>query len=95
MIKNIVMKIISVIGLFFSAVFYVLFCQKKDENRLLKEEYEKAKKEAETQQKINEATAAGITAVNEEKKENEEKIQLAHSGNHLSNFNAGLDLLSK
>lgn len=33
--------------------------------------------------------------VNEEKKENEEKIHTAHSGNHLSNANAVLDLLRK
>lgn len=95
MIKEKILGFISAIGLFLSAVFYVLFKQKKEESRAIREAYERTKQETETQQKINEATAAAISAVNEEKKENEEKIKLAHSGNHLSNFNAGLDLLSK
>ena len=72
------------IGAFFSAVFYVLFKQAKEEraeqeDRALKAEFD-----------------AAIAQKNAElKKEDEELAQKNHSGNELDNFNAGLNRLRK
>ena len=85
MIKKI-LAVLAGIGAFFSAVFYVLFKQAKDEQkqRELVARAEKAE---------NEAAVARKNA--ELKKEDEELAQKNHSGNKLDNFNAGLDRLRK
>ena len=79
-----ILAVLAAIGAFFSAVFYVLFKQAKDEraeqeDRALKAEFD-----------------AAIAQKNAElKKEDEELAQKNHSGNQLDNFNAGLDRLRK
>ena len=83
MIKKILAALAG-IGAFFSAVFYVLFKQAKDEQLLLKDKALKAECDAAIARKIAEL-----------KKEDEELAQKSHSGNQLDNFNAGLDRLRK
>ena len=85
MIKKI-LAILAGIGGFFSAVFYVLFKQAKDEQKrdALEARAEKAEQ------------AAAIAQKNAElKKEDEALVQKSHSGAKLDNFNAGLDRLRK
>ncbi len=85
MIKKI-LAALAAIGAFFSAVFYVLFKQAKDEQKRQQVEAKAEKAEA----------AAAVARGNAElKKEDEELAQKNHSGNHLDNFNAGLDRLRK
>ena len=85
MIKKL-LAILAGIGAFFSAVFYVLFKQAKDEQK--RDALEARAEEAEE--------AAAIAQKNAElKKEDEELAQKSHSGNQLDNFNAGLDRLRK
>lgn len=89
-------KIIAVVGFIISvisAVFYVLFCQKKEEK--LKADLEQEKKEKENLQHFSGNVIEAINANVDNKVENEEEVQFAHSGNHLSNFFAGLNLLRK
>ena len=85
MIKKL-LAILAGIGAFFSAVFYVLFKQAKDEQKLdaLEARAEEAEKAAAVAQKNAEL-----------KKEDKELAQKSHSGNQLDNFNAGLDRLRK
>ena len=77
---------LAFIGSIFSAIFYVLFKQAKDEQKrdALEARAEKAEQ------------AAAIAQKNAElKKEDEKLAQKNHSGNKLDNFNAGLDRLRK
>ena len=85
MIKKL-LAILAGIGAFFSAVFYVLFKQAKDEQKL--DALEARAEEAEKAAAIAQKNAAL-------KKEDEELAQKSHSGNQLDNFNAGLDRLHK
>jgi hypothetical protein len=87
MLKKI-LAILAAVGAFFSAIFYVLFQQKKDENKALNEKFEDM---ANNLDAITEADKA----TNEVKKENEEIKQKINSGNTLDSFNACNDLLSK
>jgi hypothetical protein len=87
MLKKI-LAILAAVGAFFSAIFYVLFQQKKDENKALNEKFEDM---ANNLDAITEADKAA----NEVKKENEEIKQKINSGNTLDSFNACNDLLSK
>jgi hypothetical protein len=87
MLKKI-LAILAAVGAFFSAIFYVLFQQKKDENKALNEKFENM---ANNLDAITEADKAA----NEVKKENEELKQKINSGNTLDSFNACNDLLSK
>ena len=85
MIKKL-LAILAGIGAFFSAIFYVLFKQAKDEQKrdALEARAEKAEQ------------AAAIAQKNAElKKEDEALVQKSHSGAKLDNFNAGLDRLRK
>ena len=85
MIKKL-LAILAGIGAFFSAVFYVLFKQAKDEQK--RDQLEARAEQAEQ--------AAAIAQKNAElRKEDEELAQKSHSGNQLDNFNAGLDRLRK
>lgn len=83
-----------------SAIFYVLFQQKKNEDHIQKEAELKAEVEkyVEICKKVEQTEqfekAAEEIKVEEEKKVEEEFKEVA-SGNKLSNFNAGLDLLRK
>lgn len=81
MIKKI-LAVLAGIGAFFSAVFYVLFKQAKEE-KLLQED-----------RAIKAEIVAAIAQKNTElKKEDEELAQKSHSGNKLDNFNAGISRL--
>ena len=85
MIKKI-LAVLAGIGAFFSAVFYVLFKQAKDEQK--QQELEIRAEQAESQVAVARKNA-------ELKKEDGELAQKSHSGNELDNFNAGLDRLRK
>jgi len=87
MIKKI-LAILAAIGTFFSAIFFVLFKQANEEK--------KAEREKSKNLNTNlEAVKAGDKAEKELKKENEELIEQAHSGNNIDTFNACNSLLSK
>jgi hypothetical protein len=76
------------IGAFFSAIFFVLFQQKKEENKAINEKFDDMKDNLD-------ALTEADKAENEVRKENEELKQKAHGGNNLDAFNACNDLLSK
>ena len=85
MIKKL-LAILAGIGAFFSAVFYVLFKQAKDEQKI---------QQAEAAAERAQAEAAVAKKQTELKKEDETLAQKSHSGAKLDNFNAGLDRLRK
>ena len=87
MLKKI-LAVLAAIGAAFSAIFYVLFQQKKDENKAINEKFDDMKNNLD-------ALAEGEKAEKELKKQNEELKEKAHSGNNLDAFNACNDLLSK
>ena len=76
------------LGAAFSAVFFVLFKEAREQRKL-------EEKENKNLNDNIEALKAGEKAANEVKKENEELKQKAHSGNTLDSFNACNELLSK
>ena len=87
MLKKI-LAVLAGIGAALSAIFYVLFQQKKDENKAINKKFDDmsanldALKEAEKAEK-------------EVKKQNEELKEKINSGNTLNSFNACNELLSK
>lgn len=85
---NKIMKILAAIGSLFSAIFFVLFKQAKEER---KNEAEKNKELI----KNMDALQYSEYIKNEVKKQNEELIEKAHGNNTLDAFNACNDLLSK
>ena len=87
MLKKI-LAVVAGIASFFAAIFYVLFQQKKDENKKINEKFDDMKNNLD-------ALAEGEKAEKELKKQNEELKEKAHSGNNLDAFNACNDLLSK
>lgn len=95
MIKDKILAILSGIGALFTAIFYVLFQQKKYENEKLKKESQTKTDTVEEQRKVIDAERKAVEEMNKEKKENEELVQDSHSGNHLDNFNTGIRILSK
>ena len=76
------------IGAFFSAIFFVLFQQKKEENKAINKKFDDMKDNLD-------ALTEADRAENEVRKENEELKQKAHGDNNLDAFNACNDLLSK
>lgn len=86
MIKKI-LAVLSAIGVFFSALFYVLFRQAKDEQKVEKKENEDLKDNLE-------AIAEAEKAVNKKEKENE-KLKEESNNNNLDGFNALNSLLQK
>ena len=87
MLKKI-LSILAALGAFFSAIFYVLFRQAKEER---KAEEEKNKDLI----KNMDALQYSEYIKNEGEKQNEELIEKAHGNNTLDAFNACNDLLSK
>lgn len=83
-----ILKIFAGLGAAFSAVFYVLMKQAKDEQKVEAKENEALKTNLE-------AVQAAEEAVREERKANEELVEKAHSGNNLDAFDAINQLLSK
>ena len=87
MLKKI-LAILAGIASFFAAIFYVLFQQKKDENKKINEKFDDMKNNLD-------ALEAAENAEKELKQVHEKLKEKAHSGNTLDSFNACNDLLSK
>jgi signal transduction histidine kinase len=87
MLKKI-LAILSAVGAFFSALFFVLFKKEKEEKKVITEKYDNMSKNLD-------ALAEGEKAEKELKKENEELQEKAHNGNNLDNFDACNELLQK
>lgn len=92
-----ILKVLAGLGAAFSALFYVLMKQAKDEQKIEHAEAraEKAEQTAETVQEVHEAEKAVVEKLMEEKKEDEKLVEKVHSGDSLESFDAGLDLLRK
>lgn len=89
---NKLLGILAAIGGFFSALFYVLFQQKKEENKRLQESYNRMKDDVDEQRKKIDAERKATEQLNMEKTKHEE-IKQDINNNHLSNFNAGIEFL--
>ena len=87
MLKKI-LAVLAGIASFFAAIFYVLFQQKKDENKAINEKFDNMSANLD-------ALKEGEKAENEVKKQNEELKEKINSGNTLDSFNACNELLSK
>ena len=87
MLKKI-LAVVAGIASFFAAIFYVLFQQKKDENKKINEKFDDMKNNLD-------ALEAAENAEKELKQVHEKLKEKAHSGNTLDSFNACNDLLSK
>ena len=87
MIKKI-LAVLAGLGASLSAVFYVLFQQKKDENKALQKQYDDMSDNLDALSKADKAE-------NEVKKENEELKKKINSSNTLDSFNACNELLQK
>ena len=94
MIKKI-LAILTGIGTFFSALFFVLFKKSKAEKKALEKEVEAETLRADSNEEARKAEKEIHKTLVEKEKENAELIEKAHSGNSLDNFNAGLELLRK
>lgn len=97
--KKFLIKLAAAITALGSAVFYVLFKQKqveklKEDKKDLEQKAEQFKEDAKALAEQSDKLVQAITENNEVRKENE-KALLDASGNHLSDFTAGLDLLRK
>jgi len=93
-ILNKILGFFAAIAGVFSAVFYVLFQQKKNENEEIKKDLEETKKTADNNAAIIQAEQEAEKKVNEVKKENEELRELSKSDT-LSGFAAACELLRK
>ena len=87
MLKKI-LAVLAGIASFFAAIFYVLFQQKKDENKKINEKFDDMKNNLD-------ALEAAENAEKELKQVHEKLKEKAYSGNTLDSFNACNDLLSK
>ena len=87
MLKKI-LAVLAGIASFFAAIFYVLFQQKKDENKKINEKFDDMKNNLD-------ALEAAENAEKELKEVHAKFKEKAHSGNTLDSFNACNDLLSK
>ena len=85
MIKKI-LAVLAAVGSVFSAIFFVLFKQAKEEQRAESEKREQA------ENALNAQTNAQKKE-NEVKKENDKKREKIHSSNNLDAFNAASDIL--
>ena len=94
-IKDRVLIVLTGVGAVFSAIFYVLFKQKKEENQALKKEQEQLEEVNNTNQVITEALQQSHQEGINEQIQNEELVSIAHGPANLSAFNACADLLSK
>ena len=96
MIKKI-LTILSALGVFFSAVFYVLFKQTKDEKKIaeLEVQKEKAEKKAAATEAVNQVNAKIAESMSEGERQSEDKRRKLNESNNLDSFNAGVELLRK
>ena len=94
-IKDRVLVFLSGIGAVFSAIFYVLFKQKKEENQALKKEQEQLEAVNQSNQTITEALQQSHQEGINVQIQNEELVAAAHGPSNFTAFNACADLLSK
>ena len=96
MLKKI-LAALAAIGAFFSALFYVLMKQAKDEQKIKEAEVkaEKAQSRADVQEAARNAENVVSKKKAELEAEDEELNQRVHSGDGLDSFNAGLDMLRR
>ena len=96
MLKKI-LAALAAIGAFFSALFYVLMKQAKDEQKIKEAEVkaEKAQSRADVQEAARNAENAVSKKKAELEAEDEKLNQRVHSGDGLDSFNAGIDMLRK
>ncbi|MBO7712194.1 MAG: hypothetical protein J6S85_01665 [Methanobrevibacter sp.] len=94
MIKKI-LAILSAIGAFLSAVFYVLFRQAKAERQLAEKEAQEEKQKKETIEKVAEKNKGIAQKIARTEAEDEGINNKINSGNTIDNFNAGIELLRK
>lgn len=94
-IINKLITIFGAVGALFSAIFYVLFKQKKDENNALKKEVEAAKADKNEALQVTKQTIDAVDASVKVKKEYEEELQIIHSNSDLHATDAGINLLHK
>ena len=87
MLKKI-LAALSVLGAGVASIFYVLYKQAKEEQKVINDKYDDMSNNLDA---LKEAEKAEM----ELKKENEKLKQKAHNGNTLDSFNACNDLLSK
>ena len=87
MLKKI-LAVLAGIASFFAAIFYVLFQQKKDENKKINEKFDDMKNNLD-------ALEAAENAEKELKEVHAKLKEKAHSGNTLDSFNACNELLSE
>jgi hypothetical protein len=87
MLKKI-LAILSAVGAFFSALFFMLFKKEKEEKKAITEKYDNMSKNLD-------ALAEGEKAEKELKKENEELQKKVNSGNNIDSFDACNKLLQK
>ena len=87
MLKKI-LAVLAGIASFFAAIFYVLFQQKKEENKKINEKFDDMKNNLD-------ALEAAENAEKELKQVHEKLKEKAHSGNTLDSFNACNELLSE
>ncbi len=87
MLKKI-LAALSVLGAGVAAIFYVLFKQAKEEQKVINDKYDDMSNNLDA---LKEAEKAEM----ELKQENEKLKQKAHNGNTLDSFNACNELLQK
>jgi Na+-translocating ferredoxin:NAD+ oxidoreductase RnfG subunit len=85
---NKILAVLTAIGAFFSAIFFVLFKQKNEEKKFEQERAERAETSLDAEKNAQKKE-------NEVKKENEKEREKINSGNNLDTFNAVTDILSK
>lgn len=87
MLKKI-LAVLAGLGAAFSAIFFVLFKKAREQRKVEEEKNENLNTNLD-------ALKEADRAENEVKKENEELVQKAHSGNNLDAFDACNELLQK
>ena len=85
---NKILAVLATIGAAFSAIFFVLFKEAKEQRKVEEEKNENLNTNLDALKEVDRAE-------NEVKKENEELVQKAHSGNNLDAFDACNELLQK
>ena len=83
-----ILAILAGIASFFAAIFYVLFQQKKDENKKINEKFDDMKNNLD-------ALEAAENAEKELKEVHAKLKEKVNNGNSLDSFNACNELLSK
>lgn len=90
-----ILGVLSLIGGFFSAIFFVLFKQSKTEKDTIQDKYNAMQKENENAAKCNEALIQSKKTYGDKLNENKEELQKALGGNKFDNALACDSILSK